>query len=37
MTTADFASLIGLCLSAWAAGFTVGYLMTKYRDAMGAL
>lgn len=34
MSSTDIALLIGQLISAWAVGFTGGFLITKFRDAM---
>jgi len=36
MTAVDIALFLGQLVSAWTAGFTGGYLLTKFRDAMNA-
>jgi len=34
MNTADLATLAGYIVSAWCLGFSVGYTITKYKDAL---
>lgn len=36
MSTADFLELAGMLFSAWALGFSGGYVITKFRDAINA-
>ena len=36
MTTDQIITAVGLLIAAWASGFTGGYLMTKYREAINA-
>lgn len=36
MSTADIAAFLGYLVAAWSAGFTGGYLLTKFRDAVNA-
>jgi hypothetical protein len=36
MSAGDIAEYIGMLMGAWSLGFTGGYLLTKFRDAMNA-
>jgi len=37
MTTGDIALYVGLLVSSWAIGFTGGYLLTKFKDALNSI
>lgn len=34
MSASDIGELVGICLVAWVSGFSGGYLLTRYRDAI---
>lgn len=34
MSSADIGLFLGLLVSAWSAGFSAGYIVTKFRDAI---
>lgn len=34
MNSTDLATLVGYLVSAWCSGFGLGYVVTKYRDAL---
>lgn len=37
MNVIDIAQFCGFLVSAWAVGFTAGFILTKYRDAVSQI